>query len=105
MKLTEDEILKLKDERYRANQAQQVLDNPVFRDAVVKIRQRHIDTWLRVDLRDREGQQFIRVMLAAHDSIVAYLEQTMRSGQMAEISLTQNPFRESKTHRKGVKDE
>ena len=105
MKLTDDEIIKLKNERYRADQAQQVLDNSAFRDAIATVRQRYIDAWLKAPLNDKEGQHYIRVLLAAHDSIVSQLEQTMRSGQMAEISLTKNPFRDSRSRRKGAKDE
>lgn len=100
MILTEDEIAKLKDERYRANQAQMVLDNPAFRDAVNTVRQRYIDAWQKAPLQDKDGQHYIRVLLAAHDSIVSQIEQTMRSGQMAEISLNKHPFRATRNRAK-----
>lgn len=100
MNLTEDEIAKLKDERYRGNQAQQVFDNPVFRDACLQIRARYIEAWQKAPLTDKDGQHYIRVLLAAHDSIVSHLEQTMKTGQMAEISLRKNPFRKTRNGQK-----
>ena len=104
MNLTPDQQAKLKDERQRGTMAQQVLDNAVFVDTISRIRQKYIAAWQSAPLNDMEGQHYIRVLLAAHDSIVSEIVETMRTGQMAEASLTQNPFRGNRT-RKGYQED
>lgn len=101
---TPDIAAKLRDERKRGELAQQVLDNIVFRDAIERLRKRYIDAWQRAPLDNKDAQHFIRVMLAAHDSVVAEIENVMKTGQMATIELSKsNPFRARKA-RKGDDD-
>lgn len=106
MKLTEDQQNQLRDERQRATMAKQVMDNAVFIDTISKIRQKYISAWQSAPLSDMEGQHYIRVLLAAHDSIVSEMVETMRTGQMAELSLEPNPFRGGRgRHRTGTQED
>ena len=91
--LTPDEVAKLRDESRRGEIAQQVIDNAVYRDTMIRIRDKYVKAWMSLPLNDKENLHLVRLMLACHDSIAAEISTVLKTGQLAEFTLNHRPFR------------
>jgi hypothetical protein len=77
--MTDEELL------VRANRAKEVLDNPLLIEALAHYEQEITSQWKASPLRDVEGRERLRLMLAAHEHFQSYLTSTMEAGKLARV--------------------
>lgn len=74
-------------EMQRGQQAQAVLDNPVYQDAYKKLEEALTRTWR--ESRDKEEREELHRLLRTLDKVQGYMSGLMRSGEIAEGKLRQ----------------
>jgi len=72
---------------YRANRAQEVLENEAYIKAFEDITQELHDQWEQSPARDEAGRQSIWLMLKMLQKVQAALKATMDSGKLAKAEL------------------
>jgi len=75
------------EEDARGRQATELLENPMFREAVDTLRQSLVDKWLSSPVRDIEGQHELRLMTKLLGDIEVYITNIAKTGKMAAIQL------------------
>jgi ABC-type siderophore export system fused ATPase/permease subunit len=75
------------EEDSRGRQANELLENSLFREAIDTIRQSLVDKWLSSPVRDIEGQHELRLMAKLLGDIEGYIENVAKTGKMAAIQL------------------
>ena len=77
------------DELRRATKAREVLENPVFKDAVRQIEAALIEAIHRSAFTDEKLREKLCQRLASLRDVLDHLKGTMETGKMAEIQLEQ----------------
>ena len=80
--MTDEELL------IRANRAREVLENPLLEEALAHYEQEIVSLWKASPLRDVEGRERLRLMLAAQEHFRTYLTNTMAAGKLARVKPT-----------------
>jgi ABC-type siderophore export system fused ATPase/permease subunit len=75
------------EEDARGRQANELLENSMFREAVDTLRQSLVDKWLASPIRDIEGQHELRLMAKLLGDIEGYIANIAKTGKMAAIQL------------------
>jgi len=75
------------EEAQRGRTAEQLLESPMFREAMDGIRAGIIEKWRSCPIRDREGQHELKLMDKLLSDIEGYIKQVADSGKMAKITL------------------
>ena len=75
------------EEDARGKQAEELLANTMFREAIDTLRQSLVDKWLSSPVRDVEGQHELRLMTKLLGDIEVYIKNIAQTGKMAEIQL------------------
>lgn len=77
------------DELQRGDMAAAVLDNPIYAESWDMVRNGIISAWENAPIRDKEGQNELKLMLKVLGDVRKTVEQTMQTGKMARIRLEQ----------------
>ena len=77
------------EEDARGKQAEELLGNPMFREAIDTLRQSLVDKWLSSPIRDVEGQHELRLMTKLLGDVEGYIANIAKTGKMAAIQLEQ----------------
>jgi len=67
----------------RASHAQAAIENPLIGEALAAWESEITEQWKTSPLRDVEGREKLRLMLAASKAFQSYLQTTMETGQVA----------------------
>lgn len=81
--MTEQEI-----ELRRGMHAQELLDNPIFKELWANFEKQVIAELKRSSLRDADGREKCVLMLQMLDKLKSMIEQTVATGKMAKMELT-----------------
>lgn len=68
----------------RARRAAELLENPMFVDAWSAVEAEIISRWKDSPIKDKDGQQELRIMLHALRCVKAHFEQFVHDGQIAK---------------------
>ena len=71
----------------RGEQARQLIENEIYKEAIDKVKQGIIDKWMSAPLRDREGHHELKIMLKLLDEVTGYINTTMETGKLSYIQL------------------
>jgi|TARA_B100000424_G_C22768888_1_gene414151 hypothetical protein len=74
-------------EKERAILARQVLENPVYTDAIDVIKTSLMDTWQTTNMNQTLERENIYKMLLAVKSIDFHIQSVMKTGQLAEMQM------------------
>lgn len=77
------------DESIRGHEARQLLENPLFREAVDTMRQAIYEKWRSAPIRDKEGMHELKLMDKLLSDLEGYFKHVADTGKMAEIQLEQ----------------
>jgi len=84
---------------HAGSRAKEVLDNEVFSGAFNEIEQDLIEQWTASPARDAEGREKLWTCLQMLRRVRAQLEQTMTTGQLAQLELQHRQGLVSKVRR------
>ena len=84
-----DEESKLLVEIDRARQAQELIEHPLFSEAMEKYRNRLMDEWTASPARDQEGRERLWLMQKTLDVVQQHLRELMETGKLASLQLEQ----------------
>lgn len=76
----------------RANHAQDALNNPLISEALSHYEKELTEAWKTSPLRDVEGRERLRLMLAAHQAFASYLQTTIETGKLAKVQTSNGPM-------------
>ena len=79
--------IKLSQELGRAAEAQEILSNPIFADAIEKLKLAYTDAWLNSPARDEEGREKIYQFMQALKSVEEHLVSVVQTGELAKAQL------------------
>lgn len=75
------------DEIARGDLANSVLENPIYKESWDAVRSGIIQAWENAPIRDKDGQNELKLMLKVMNDVRKYVEQTMQTGKMAKIQM------------------
>lgn len=84
-----DEETRLLAETERARQAQELIEHPLFKEAVETYRKTLFDAWERSPARDKEARENIWLMQKTLDVVQRHLLELMETGKLASIQTQQ----------------
>lgn len=79
--MTPDEELR------RGEQARQVIENEIYTEAWQSVREGIIGAWESAPIRDKEGQNELKLMLKLLTDVRRNIETVMNTGKMAKIQI------------------
>lgn len=79
--------MNLYEEAQKGHEAEQLLEHPVFKEAIAAVRAGIINTWAEAPLRDREGAHELKLMLKLLNDVEANIKRVVDTGKMAGIQL------------------
>lgn len=88
--MSQDEESRLMAEKERARQAQEILEHPLFREALDTYRQRLMAEWAASPARDTQGREALWLMVKTAEAVERHLSSLMETGQLASLQLEQN---------------
>ena len=84
-----DEESRLLAEQERARQAQELAENPLFKESLATYRERLMTQWAESPARDTEGREKLWLMLKTAEAVERHLVELMETGKLASIQLEQ----------------
>ena len=84
-----DDENRLLAETERARQAQELIEHPLFQEALETYRQRLTKEWADSPARDTEGRERLWLMQKTLDVVQRHLLELMETGKLASIQLEQ----------------
>lgn len=75
------------EEDARGKQAEELLENAIYREAIDKLRQSLVDKWRSCPIRDKEGQHELKLMDKLLTDVEGYIANIAKTGKMAAITL------------------
>lgn len=75
---------KERDEGYKA---ELLLDNPVYKDAMLKVKEAIITAWENAPIRDKDGQNELKLMLKLLKDLDANIKTVAETGKLAKIQI------------------
>ena len=72
-------------DKERAILAQQILDNPIYQEAVSEVENRLVQAWQDTIVSQREDREKIYHMLLAMRDIKSQIEEVLTTGKLAEM--------------------
>jgi hypothetical protein len=80
----------------RAQQAKQLLDNPVYQEAIENVRSAIVAAWSGAPIRDTEGHHELKLMLKLLTDLEANINRVLTDGKIAQIEIERQkkPFGE-----------
>jgi hypothetical protein len=86
MEQTEQDA-RLQQELTRSQQAQDLIDHPLMKEAFETIRQTYLKEWENSPARDSEAREKIWTYLKQLEAVKGHLLQTIETGKMARIEV------------------
>ena len=83
----EDTPPNLLEERVRGNQAQYILDNEAFKEAMTIMKARVLQAWKETSLQNTEERDFYWLQIKAIDALEINLKTMLETGKMASIQM------------------
>ena len=71
----------------RARQAQDIVEHPLYQEAVETYRHRLMDEWVASPARDQEGREKIWLMIKTAEAVERHLKEIMETGKLATIQM------------------
>ena len=71
----------------RAQQAKQLLDNPVYQEAFENVRNAIVSAWSGAPIRDTEGHHELKLMLKLLTDLEANINRVLNDGKIAQIEI------------------
>lgn len=71
----------------RAQQAKQLLDNPVYQEAIENVRNAIVSAWSNAPIRDVEGQHELKLMLKLLTDLENNITRVVNDGKIAQIEI------------------
>lgn len=68
-------------------QAEHLLNNDIFKEAVQSVRQAIIDKWSASPIADRDGQHELRIMLKLLNDVEANIKRFVDDGKLAKFRI------------------
>ncbi len=81
--------MELSEELRRGELATAVLENPIYAESWELVRAGIIQAWESAPIRDKEGQNELKLMLKVLGDVRKTVEQTMQTGKLARIQIEQ----------------
>lgn len=75
------------EEMMRGEQARQVMENEIYIEAWKSVREAIISAWESAPIRDKEGQNELKLMLKLLTDVRKNVETVMQTGKMAKIAI------------------
>lgn len=73
------------DDKVRAQYAGQILDNPVFKDAVEVIRRETVQAWADCPARDLDGKEHLWKLYRVNEKFLSVFRGYVEAGKLAEV--------------------
>ena len=77
-------------DKERAILAQQILDNPIYQEAVSEVENRLVQAWQDTVVSQQEDREKIYHMLLAMRDIKSQIEEVLTTGKLAEMQELKN---------------
>jgi len=77
------------DDKVRAQYAGQILDNPVFKDAVEVLRRETVQAWADCPARDMEGKEELWKMHKVNEKFLNIFKGYVEAGKLADLHAKQ----------------
>jgi len=71
-----------KDNKERADKAERLLNDPLFKGAVQEVSELFIQEWVNAPARDHEGKEFLWCSVKALNAVVNQLESYVNTGKL-----------------------
>lgn len=79
--------MELSDELKRGEQARQVIENEIYAESWQSARDGIIQAWESCPIRDKEGQNELKLMLKLLTDVRRNIETVMNTGKMAKVQI------------------
>lgn len=79
--------MELSDELRRGDMARLVLENPIYVETMQSLRDGIMQAWENAPIRDKEGQNELKLMLKLLGDLQRNIETVMQTGKMAKIQI------------------
>jgi hypothetical protein len=83
------EEAKLLQEAARARRAKEILEDPLVQEAFALIKAKLVDEWERCPMRDKDGREYLYLMMQLQAKFRAHFEQAVQRGKVADHGLAQ----------------
>jgi hypothetical protein len=70
-------------------QAELLLDNPIYKEAIESVREVIIQTWEKCPVRDTEAQHELKLMLKLLKDLEANINHVATTGKLAKLQIEQ----------------
>lgn len=87
------ERAQLTEEDFRGEKARMILENPVYDESWTKVREAIIKAWENAPIRDKEGQNELKLMLKLLVDARKNLETVMQTGKLARLQIEREESR------------
>lgn len=71
----------------RGHEAQRLLENEIFVEAMEGIRSAIVKSWEDAPIRDKEAHHELKLMLKLHKDLMANIERVVNSGKIADFEI------------------
>ncbi len=75
--------------------ARALMENEVYKSAVMEVRGAILKAWESAPMRDRDGQHELKLMLKLLNDLEANIKQAADTGKLAEIQIAREKEKES----------
>jgi hypothetical protein len=79
--------MKLEKDADRGRQADLLLDNPIYKEAFLAVREAIITQWEMTPIRDKEGQHELKLMLKLLKDLEANIRTVAATGKLARLDI------------------
>ena len=74
------------EEIYRGNEARSVINNPIYKEALILLKAQMMETFQRTKYDQKEEREEIWREMKVLDALERQLESVMRTGRLAELT-------------------
>lgn len=97
--MKEVDELKLRAQADLGNRAQQLLENPIFKDAFTKVERTLLERLIQAPVRDVEGVHELKLMIQLLRTVQAHIAKMAQTGRMADKELSRWESAKSRVRR------
>ena len=73
----------------RGRQAADIINHPLFVEALEKYKQRLVSEWMASPARDQDGREKLWLMIKTSEAVERHLVELMETGTLASVQLEQ----------------
>ncbi len=85
--MTDEQLFTQEDEVRRGRYAKRLLQEPLMREALAKIREGFTQAFCTIDPRDTDGMVRLRLLIKCLDEFEGYLNDVMTTGQLTNFNI------------------